>query len=556
MKIKTLFTTSIIISVVMSAIVFITILMIVSSNTHLEHSLRYELQAYQLATEMTESSEDLTNNIRLYAMTGDVSYRAAYNRVLDVRNGKVANADGVKKSFNDKVIEMELLAEEQNLILKSQELSNELAVLETEVMNFLDNYLLLHPNVDLGTSSDPDVLEQQGRLFSREYTDHTDAIMKPVSEFQTKLFERADVERIDAEKQASTATTLGLAVLVGYIIFIILVLGFAMSYILRSLGAEPEKLRTLLGRVENGDLTVNFLEGKSQKYANSLSGSLHSSLGRISTVMKETLNLLVLVVNQSEVMNTSSQELSEGVERLALSTQKISENMRDIAEHARQTADNAGETRFIAEQTVSDSKEGGEAVVNTVNAMNDIALKVSIIEDIADQTNLLALNAAIEAARAGEAGKGFAVVAGEVRKLAERSSIAANEINGMTADSVAIVDKAGKLISGVVPNIEKTGRLIEEIAAASRNQDGGMQRIQDAIHEMEAAAEENTSASTQLSEISQLLHQHASKLMEELSFFKMDGISAPALETSSYQQNTYATVMTSSQSEDDFSEYD
>ena len=550
MKIKTLFTTSIIISVVMSAIVFITILMIVSSNTHLEHSLRYELQAYQLATEMTESSEDLTNNIRLYAMTGDVSYRAAYNRVLDVRNGKVANADGVKKSFNDKVIEMELLAEEQNLILKSQELSNELAVLETEVMNFLDNYLLLHPNVDLGTSADPDVLEQQGRLFSREYTDHTDAIMKPVSEFQTKLFERADVERIDAEKQASTATTLGLAVLVGYIIFIILVLGFAMSYILKSLGAEPETLKTLLGRVENGDLTVNFLEGKSQKYANSLSGSLHSSLGRISTVMKETLNLLVLVVNQSEVMNTSSQELSEGVERLALSTQKISENMRDIAEHARQTADNAGETRFIAEQTVSDSKEGGEAVVNTVNAMNDIALKVSIIEDIADQTNLLALNAAIEAARAGEAGKGFAVVAGEVRKLAERSSIAANEINGMTADS------AGKLISGVVPNIEKTGRLIEEIAAASRNQDGGMQRIQDAIHEMEAAAEENTSASTQLSEISQLLHQHASKLMEELSFFKMDGISAPALETSSYQQNTYATVMTSTHSEDDFSEYD
>ena len=229
--------------------------------------------------------------------------------------------------------------------------------------------------------------------------------------------------------------------------------------------------------------------------------------------------------------------------------------MREIAEHARQTADNAGETRFIAEQTVSDSREGGEAVSNTVNAMNDIAMKVSIIEDIADQTNLLALNAAIEAARAGEAGKGFAVVAGEVRKLAERSSIAANEINGMTADSVLVVDKAGKLISGVVPNIEKTGRLIEEIAAASRNQDAGMQRIQDAIHEMEAAAEENTSASTQLSEIAQLLHAQSAELMDKMAFFNM-GEEEDTNVFKSAGRKTQATVMSATTQNSDFSEFD
>ena len=522
MKIKSLFSASIIISIAMSTIVISTILMIVSSNKHLEHALQYELQAFELASEMEESSEDLTNYIRLYAMTGNPAYRAAYHKVLDIRNGKVANDDGVKKAFSDKVTEMELTYEENNYILKSQDLSNNLAILETEVMNFLDNYLRLHPDADLGNSADPDVLANQARLFSTEYTDQTDKIMEPIEKFKTTLLARAEIEKLDAETSASEATVIGLIVLIIYVIFIVLVLFFAMTYILRTLGSEPEKIKGLLAQVEAGDLTVNFMEGSAKKYPNSLSGSIQASLSKIAAVMQDTVSMLVLVTQQSDTMYSSSQELAIGVERLASSTQKISENMRDIAEHARQTADNAGETRFIAGQTVSDSREGGVAVSNTVNAMNDIAMKVSIIEDIADQTNLLALNAAIEAARAGEAGKGFAVVAGEVRKLAERSSIAANEINDMTTDSVAIVDRAGKLIAGVVPNIEKTGRLIEEIAAASQNQDAGMQRIQDAIHEMESAAEENTSASTQLSEIAQLLHQHAADLMDKIAFFKVE----------------------------------
>lgn len=551
MKIKNLFSVTIVASIIMSVIVFVTILMIVSSNKHLEHALTYELDAYQLANEMSQSSENLTNYIRLYAMTGNASYRAAYNKVLDVRNGKVANDDGVKKAFSDKVAEMGLTKEENSFILKSQELSNDLAVLETEVMTFIDNYMIRNPNANLGETGDSEVLRQQARLFSTEYTSHTDSIMEPVADFQAALFARAEIEKIDAENQAAAATKLGLIVLSAFIIFIIVVLIFAMRYILTTLGSEPEHLKKLLARVEDGDMTVDFMEGC--KYPNSLSGGLSTSLGKIASVFKATMEMLTMVVTQSDTMYSSSEELSSGVERLAASTQKISENMRDIADHARQTADNAGETRFIAEKTVADSKEGGEAVSNTVMAMNDIAHKVSIIEDIADQTNLLALNAAIEAARAGEAGKGFAVVAGEVRKLAERSSIAANEISGMTSESVGIVDHAGKLIADVVPNIEKTGRLIEEIAAASRNQDAGMQRIQDAIHEMEAAAEENTSASAQLSEIAQVLHQHATNLMQEMSFFKMgdDAATTPTAR----QSTSYATVMASNY-DDEFSEFE
>lgn len=112
-----------------------------------------------------------------------------------------------------------------------------------------------------------------------------------------------------------------------------------------------------------------------------------------------------------------------------------------------QNSENVRITDGIATESPNAAKEGGESVLATVQAMKDIAGKISIIEDIAYQTDMLALNATIEAARAGEHGKGFAVVAAEVRKLAERSQIAASEISELTGDSVKVAEKAGGLLN-------------------------------------------------------------------------------------------------------------
>lgn len=522
MKIKNLFIMAVILCVVLSSVVYSQLISIINSTNELERALQYKMDAILLAQEMTESSTGLTANIRLYAMTGDRRYKEDYNNIIDVRNGVVAGDDGVKKSFNDKVKDMNLTADEEKQLLLSQDLSNELAVLETEVMTYIDNYIKNNPGVDITKEQNADLLFQQLRLFDTEYTSFTDRIMEPVAQFEQLLFNRAEQQVTAAKKVASRSVVLGSIGLTVFVVFIIGLLIFSMRFILTTLGEEPQKLKELLKRVEEGDLTTSFMKKEDVGKKDSLCNSLEVSFSKIASTLLNTISMLGLVAEQSQTMKVSSGELSSGIERQAQSTMKIAETMRDIADNVRQNADNAAETKTIAEKTVADSKEGGEAVAQTVGAMNDIAMKINVIEDIAYQTNLLALNAAIEAARAGEAGKGFAVVAGEVRKLAERSSVAANQINDLTTDSVGVVDRAGKLIEGVVPSIERTGKLIDEIAAASRQQDSSMQEIQDAIHEMEAAAEENTSASEQLSEIAQVLNEHADNLMQEIAFFKID----------------------------------
>ncbi|MBF0559572.1 MAG: hypothetical protein HQL08_12430, partial [Nitrospirae bacterium] len=183
----------------------------------------------------------------------------------------------------------------------------------------------------------------------------------------------------------------------------------------------------------------------------------------------------------------------------------------------------AQQTEKIAVKSADDAREGGRAVDETVNAMKDIANKISIIEEIARQTNMLALNAAIEAARAGEHGKGFAVVASEVRKLAERSQTAAGEISKLSGSSVEIAEKAGDKLKNLVPAIQKTAELVQEISAASREQDAGASQINNAIQQLDKVVQQNASAAEQMAASSEELSGQAEQLQTAIEFFKVSG---------------------------------
>jgi methyl-accepting chemotaxis protein len=198
--------------------------------------------------------------------------------------------------------------------------------------------------------------------------------------------------------------------------------------------------------------------------------------------------------------------------------------MEEMASSIQQNADNAKQTDKIASKAAQDTKSGGEAVVQTVAAMKEIAEKINIIEEIARKTDLLALNAAVEAARAGEHGKGFAVVASEVRKLAERSQTAAAEISRLTTDGVEVAESAGELLAKLVPDIRKTAELVQEISAASAEQNTGASQINKAIQQLDQVIQQNASASEEMASTAEELSSQAEVLQSTVSFFKVDGM--------------------------------
>ncbi|MDH4235521.1 MAG: methyl-accepting chemotaxis protein, partial [Gallionella sp.] len=187
-----------------------------------------------------------------------------------------------------------------------------------------------------------------------------------------------------------------------------------------------------------------------------------------------------------------------------------------------QNTENAKITDGMAAKASKEANEGGDAVKQTVTAMQQIAKKIGIIDDIAYQTNLLALNAAIEAARAGEHGKGFAVVAAEVRKLAERSQVAAQEIGEVASNSVGLAERAGKLLDEMVPSINKTSDLVQEITAASEEQSSGVGQINTALAQLNQITQQNASASEELAATSEEMSGQAMQLQETMGFFKVD----------------------------------
>ena len=239
--------------------------------------------------------------------------------------------------------------------------------------------------------------------------------------------------------------------------------------------------------------------------------------------LTEVVSLISSSANQlasaGEQLSTSSQEISMGANQQAASVEEISSSMEEMSSNIQQNSDNAQQTSKISSIAQSNISNVHSASEKSVSAVRDISSKIGIINDIAFQTNLLALNAAVEAARAGESGRGFAVVAAEVRRLAERSRIAANEIAEISASSLKITEEAGKYLQETIPDINKTAKLVEEIAASSLEQNHGSAQINNAIQQLNSITQQNASASEELSSSAEELTAQSQLLIDAISFF-------------------------------------
>lgn len=301
---------------------------------------------------------------------------------------------------------------------------------------------------------------------------------------------------------------------------LMLLLTVAVVIIVRATLMPLSVLTKKAENIANGDLdgTIDH-EGKDE--IGRLVDALNSMITKLKEVVTEVKAAIDNVASGSQQLSSGSEEMSQGASEQASSVEEVSSSMEQMVSNIRQNADNAQQTEKIALKSAGDARESGKAVSETVTAMKDIARKISIIEEIARQTNLLALNAAIEAARAGEHGKGFAVVASEVRKLAERSQTAAGEITQLSSTSMQVAERAGEMLGKLVPDIQKTAELVQEINAASGEQNSGAEQINKAIQQLDLVVQQNAGAAEEMSSTAEELASQAEQLQSTIEFFKM-----------------------------------
>jgi methyl-accepting chemotaxis protein len=286
---------------------------------------------------------------------------------------------------------------------------------------------------------------------------------------------------------------------------------------LNTLIAATNDITAAAVEISEGNLTVVLRERSSQ---DKLMQALASMVGGLVRTVSEVRAIAGEVASASQAISTTSVQVSTGASAQAASAEEASSSMEEMVSNIKQNADNAQQTNKISIKSAKDAQESGKSVLEAVTAMKEIASKISIIEEIARQTNLLALNAAIEAARAGEHGKGFAVVAAEVRKLAERSQRAAGEINQLSGTTVKVSEKAGEMLNRLVPDIQRTAELVQEITAASQEQDVGAEQINKALQQLERVIQQNASASEEMAATTEELTAQSDQLVSALGFFR------------------------------------
>ena len=330
------------------------------------------------------------------------------------------------------------------------------------------------------------------------------------------MFISARMDKIEHEKSAII-----IMFIIGSFLCLILISAVIIvlfnKYITKKINVLLERLTALQNGILSKDLDIIDSEDEI--------GLLGQAVNNLNMKLRDTVSLIAegseKVTENSDQISKISVSVAAGANRQASSVEEVSSAIEEMAANIQGNSDNAKQTQVIAEGAAEGIKHLIVKAEESLNYIKAISQKITIVNDIAFQTNLLALNAAVEAARAGEHGKGFAVVAAEVRRLAERSRIAADEIIDLSQKSVSITVVTHEMMRKIAPDIEKTSQLVQEIALSSLEQNDGAEQINKAIQELNIVIQQNATTADNMSTNSKNLDSEAKDLRDSVLFFQL-----------------------------------
>lgn len=427
-------------------------------------------------------------------------------------NARKNNAAGVKESI-------ESLHEHAARFRKNVDDNSKLP-LSPDIMSQLN---IIRPSLESYIASSEAIINAFGQSVTAgeekllEFEKAFDVLEGTQAELTSKIEATLAQKNADTNALSTKIDRVQLTVLLIFSVALLVYGLLLVRNIMRELGGEPKDAADIVRAIAGGDLSVRVATTTGDK--SSLLFNINVMVEQLADTITNVRSSADALASASEQVNATAQSLAKGASIQAASVEQTSAAIEEMSASIAQNNQSASVTDAMAQQSANDAARGGEAVSATVEAMQKIAERISVIDEIAYQTNLLALNAAIEAGRAGEHGRGFAVVASEVRKLAERSQIASQEISELAGSSVKRAELAGNLLEKMVPSIRKTADLVQEISIASSEQATGVSQINSAISQVGQTMQHNAAASEELSSTAEELSGQAIKLQEAMTFF-------------------------------------
>lgn len=426
------------------------------------------------------------------ARNGNISYEKAYD---DIKNAELL----IHKEW-DQYSKTKIIGEEEILAKNAKRLMEEADKEVEKLLAILKN--------------------RDARALERFTIDNLYQAIDPVSSAFSKL---VNIQLTIAKQEKESSNDVYIRAL--YIAIFAATIGISFTFlfslfIIKGISNSLTRVNKVLHNLKEGKILEN-IEIHSQDELGKMLENLKATISKLLEVIRTIQQNSKSLVRAAGELDATAESISGASANQAASVEQTSASLEQIAASISNNLEHAKLTNKTATEVAKEAQTGGEAVKNAVNAMQRIADRIHVVEAIASQTNLLAVNAKIEAARAGEYGLGFAVVASEVEKLSKNSQKDATEIKEMAKESMQISDEAGKIIVEIVPRILKTADLIQEITAASEEQNTGIEQINKAMQTLDHAAQEAAAASEELAATAKEMNEQSEKLIEVIQFFKI-----------------------------------